>query len=226
MFSHDRIWAALDALADRHGLSPSGLARRAGLDPTTFNKSKRMGNDGRPRWPSTESIHKVMESTGATIDDFSALIRGEGPAPASASPAALPLVALRGGPAVTVPLVGLAQAGSGGYFDDAGFPAGQGWEEITLPATGGEPVYAIEVAGESMKPLYKEGDILIVAPGASVRRGDRVVARVRSGEVMVKTLERRTAKTIELSSVNPDFPPRLFAAEDVEWLARVLWASQ
>ena len=70
MFSHDRIWAAIDALAERHRLSPSGLARRAGLDPTSFNKSKRQGVDGRQRWPSTESIAKVLDATGASIDEF------------------------------------------------------------------------------------------------------------------------------------------------------------
>ena len=53
MLSHDSIWRAIDALEERHQLSPSGLARRAGLDPTSFNKSKRKSHDGRDRWPST-----------------------------------------------------------------------------------------------------------------------------------------------------------------------------
>ncbi|ODN69108.1 hypothetical protein A6302_03579 [Methylobrevis pamukkalensis] len=63
MLSHDQIWSAVDALAARFGLSPSALARKAGLDPTTFNKSKRFAGDGRPRWPSTESLAKVLEAT-------------------------------------------------------------------------------------------------------------------------------------------------------------------
>jgi hypothetical protein len=54
MLTHGQVWAALDRLAERAGLSPSGLARRPGLDPTTFNKSKRITPDGRERWPSTE----------------------------------------------------------------------------------------------------------------------------------------------------------------------------
>ncbi len=76
MFSHESVWAAIDALAERHSLSASGLARRAGLDPTTFNKSKRYAADGRARWPSTESLAKVMEATGATFDEFTRLIAG------------------------------------------------------------------------------------------------------------------------------------------------------
>ncbi|KQT85897.1 helix-turn-helix transcriptional regulator [Aurantimonas sp. Leaf443] len=216
MFSHDRIWAAIDALAARNRLSASGLARRAGLDPTTFNKSKRMGSDGRPRWPSTESISKVIEATGASLDEFASLMRGEEPAQAVPPPPAI----------LTVPLLGFAQAGHGGFFDDAGFPAGHGWDEIALPATGDAAVYALEVSGQSMMPLYRDGDVVIVSPDSSIRRGDRVVVRTRDGEVMAKILQRRTARTIELASVNPDFPDRQFAVEEIEWMARILWASQ
>ncbi|MEF2553794.1 helix-turn-helix transcriptional regulator [Aurantimonas sp. A2-1-M11] len=215
MFSHDRIWLAIDSLAASHRMSPSGLARRAGLDPTTFNKSKRNAGDGRPRWPSTESIAKVIAATGTSIEEFATLMRGETPAgPRSTSNA------------MSVPLLGFAEAGGGGFFDDSGFPAGQGWDEITLPSTGDETVYALEVSGQSMMPLYRDGDILIVSPAASVRRGDRVVVRTREGEVMAKILQRQTSRTIELASVNPDFPDRQFQMDEVEWMARILWASQ
>ncbi len=54
--THTRVWNAIDALARRYGLSASGLAKRAGLDPTSFNKSKRATGEGRPRRPSTESL--------------------------------------------------------------------------------------------------------------------------------------------------------------------------
>ena len=215
MFSHDRIWAAIDALAARNQLSPSGLARRAGLDPTTFNKSKRNAGDGRPRWPSTESISKVIEAVNSSIDEFTALMRGD-----------LPIGLTPARAASKVPLLGFAEAGGGGFFDDAGFPVGQGWDEIVLPATSDEAVYALEVSGQSMLPLYRDGDIVIVSPTSSVRRGDRVVVRTRAGEVMTKILQRQTSRTIELASVNPDFPDRQFSIDEVEWMARILWASQ
>lgn len=74
MFSHTQIWLGLDRLAAARGYSPSGLARLAGLDPTSFNKSKRKSPDGKPRWPSTESLSKVLFVTGATLRDFITLI--------------------------------------------------------------------------------------------------------------------------------------------------------
>lgn len=220
MFSHEQIWAAIDGLAERNKLTASGLARRAGLDPTTFNKSKRRAGDGRPRWPSTESIAKIIDATNTSFDDFTALMR-------HASAALLPTPGGRVPMLAAVPLIGFAQAGGGGYFDDAGFPAGQGWDEIAPPQQSNDgSTYALEVSGDSMLPLYRDGDVIIVSPNASVRRGDRVVVKTREGEVMAKILQRRTAKTVELASINRDYPDRHFKIEDIEWIARILWASQ
>ncbi len=70
MFTHAQIWSGLDQLAKSKGYSPSGLAKLAGLDPTSFNKSKRKSPEGKPRWPSTESLAKVLAVTQSTMSDF------------------------------------------------------------------------------------------------------------------------------------------------------------
>ena len=209
--THDRIWSAIDALAHRYGLSVSGLAKRSGLDPTAFNKSKRATGDGRPRWPTTESIAKVLDATGATLDDFATL--------ASSDPGA----ARRN---VPIPLIGLTKAGAGGFFDDGGYRVGDGWEHVQFPRVDDENAYALEVTGESMESLYREGDILIVSPNAPTQNGDRVVIRTTDGKVMAQLLVRRTAKTIEMASLNPDHPNFVFPLDQVEWIARIIWASQ
>jgi phage repressor protein C with HTH and peptisase S24 domain len=214
MLSHDGVWAAIDALAERYSLSASGLAKRAGLDSTAFNKSKRLASDGRPRWPSTESLAKIIEATGASLDDFMALLTDR--ADMDALPVQKP----------TVPLVGFAQAGAGGFFDDAGFPVGHGWDLIELPAQSTASSYALKVQGDSMLPLYRNGDVLIVEPGATVRKGDRVVVKTNAGEVMAKVLERQTAKSVSLVSLNPEHPGREIPVAEVEWVARIVWASQ
>jgi phage repressor protein C with HTH and peptisase S24 domain len=208
MLSHDQIWGALDRMAERAGLSPSGLAKKAGLDATTFNKSKRITNDGRERWPSTESVSKALAAANVSIDRFVQLIDGVSPS------------------VQTVPLLGFAQAGAGGYFDDGGFPAGKGWDEVGLPAVNDEHAYALEISGDSMKPAFRDGDIIVVSPGAQIRKGDRVVVKTTDGEVMVKELKRRTTKLLELASLNPNHVDRTIPAADVEWIARIVWASQ
>ncbi|HEY4203526.1 MAG TPA: helix-turn-helix transcriptional regulator [Xanthobacteraceae bacterium] len=208
MLTHHQIWTALDRLAERAGLSPSGLAKRSGLDPTTFNKSKRVTTDGRERWPSTESVAKALAATNTAIDIFVQLIEETARA------------------AQAVPLLGFAEAGAGGYFDDGGFPVGKGWDEVGLPNVNDEHAYALEISGDSMKPAYRDGDVIIVSPGTPIRRGDRVVVKTKDGEVMVKELKRRTAKTLELQSLNPAHPDRTLTPGDVEWIARIVWASQ
>jgi phage repressor protein C with HTH and peptisase S24 domain len=208
ILTHAQVWTALDRLAERAGFSPSGLAKRSGLDPTTFNKSKRITGDGRERWPSTESVSKALAATNSSIDTFVQLI-GDGP---------------RG--SQSVPLLGFAQAGAGGYFDDSGFPAGKGWDEVALPSASDEHAYALEISGDSMKPTYRDGDVIVVSPGTPIRRGDRVVVKTTGGEVMVKELKRRTAKLLELQSVNPAHADRTLDADQVAWIARIVWASQ
>lgn len=208
MLTHDQIWAALDRLAARAGLSSSGLAKRAGLDPTTFNKSKRVTSDGRERWPSTESIAKALAATDASIDIFAKLIGDDS------------------GDGRTVPLLGFAQAGSSGAFDESGFPSGKGWSEIALPTAEDNRAFALEISGDALLPAYRDGDIILVSPGAPVRKGDRVVVKTKAGEVTVATVKRRTPKALDLQPLDSSQAERRMAASDVAWIARIVWASQ
>jgi len=214
--NHTDVWRALDALAAENGLSASGLARKAGLDATAFNPSKRKGPDGRERWPSTESVNKVLAATGAGWAEFAALITG---VPAM-------LKSGRSGTGRRIPLIGLAQAGGEGFFDDGGYPVGGGWDEIALPEIGDPNAYALEISGESMEPVFRDGDMVIVSPAAPVRRGDRVVVRTRKGEVMAKELKRQSARRIDLRSLNPAHPDYAFDLGDITWMHRIVWASQ
>jgi phage repressor protein C with HTH and peptisase S24 domain len=209
MLTHAQVWEGIDALARRHDLSASGLARAAGLDPTTFNKSKRIGPDGRPRWPSTESLAKSLQATSETLEDFVLQMKRDGRTFSR-----------------PIPLIGLAQAGREGFFDDSGFPVGAGWDEIPFPEVADEHAYALEVSGDSMSPVYRDGDRIVVSPTASLRRGDRVVLKSHTGEVMAKQLVRMTAQRVELKSLNVEYEDRHFLLADVTFIHRIIWASQ
>jgi phage repressor protein C with HTH and peptisase S24 domain len=206
--THSQIWTALDRLAARSKMSPSGLAKRSGLDPTTFNKSKRITPDGRARWPSTESIAKALSATSVSVESFVSLISESS------------------GGTQAIPLLGFAEASAGGTFDDKGIPLNKGWDEFAFPGVTDENAYALEVSGDAMLPAYRDGDVIIVSPAAPVRRGDRVVVKTGNGEIMVKELKRQTGKQVELKSLSADHPERTLALEDVIWIARVVWASQ
>lgn len=210
---HEDIWRALDTLAAEYGLSASGLAKKAGLDATTFNPSKRRMPDGRARWPSTESLAKVLDATGASLELFTSLVTGSATVTTARPPR-------------RIPLLGMAQAGGNGFFDDAGFPVGGSWDEVSLPEIGDPHAYALEISGDSMEPVFRDGDMVVISPAAPIRRGDRVVLRTAAGEVMAKQLARRSAKRIELKSLNPEHRDRSFDLMEVAWMHRVIWASQ
>ncbi len=212
---HDDIWRAIDTLAAENGLSASGLARRSGLDAPTVNPTKRRKPDGRARRPATESQAKVLDATGATLEQFSALVSGD-----------RALASSRLAQTRRIPLIGLAQAGGDGYFDDGGYPVGGSWDEVSLPEIADPHAYALEISGDSMEPVYRDGDMVIVSPVAPIRRGDRVVVRTSDGQVMAKELTRRSARRIELKSLNPEHPNYTFTLPDVTWIHRIIWSSQ
>lgn len=208
--SHTQIWTAIDRLARREGISASALAKRAGLDATSFNPSKRFGpgQPPRPRWPSTESLTRILEVTGLSLGDFATL--------AQDAPERLE----------TIPLLGMAQAGQDGFFDDAGLPVGEGWEQTALPRRS-DSLLSLRIVGDSMAPLYRAGDKVIVDREASdVRRGDRVVVRTTGGETLAKEVAALTAKSVTLASINPAYPPRAVNRTDIVWMGRILWVSQ
>ena len=208
--SHAQLWKAIDGLARREGISASALARRAGLDATSFNPSKRFGpgDPPRPRWPSTESLTRILHATGLSLGEFAALAQDAPERPS------------------TVPMLGMAQAGLDGFFDDAGLPIGDGWEQTELPRTK-ETLLSLRVTGDSMAPLYREGDRIIVDREASdVRKGDRVVVRTTGGETLAKEVAGLTARAVTLASVNPAYEPRVVPRKDIVWMGRILWVSQ
>jgi phage repressor protein C with HTH and peptisase S24 domain len=206
--THEQIWTALDRLAARALLSPSGLARRAGLDPTTFNKSKRITPDGRERWPSTESLAKALAAADASIETFVQLI-GDGDRAAQ-----------------TVPLLTLAQAAQRGHFDEHGHPTGKGFDEIALPLADDEQAFALEISGNAHEPAYRDGDVVVVSPSTGIRRGDRVVVKTGDGTILIGDLKRRTAKATELAVIGAAPGERTLAAGEVEWIARIVWVKQ
>ncbi len=216
MLTHAQIWRAIDRLATAFGYSASGLAKQAGLDSTTFNKSKRINPDGKPRWPSTESISRILGATGATMTDFVALVESSNNNNTQNK-------------ALLIPVIGFAQAGEGGYFDEEGYPNGDSWDEVRFPEVnsgGDEGLYALEISGDSMEPLYREGDILVVSPHSKTRVGDRLIIKTTNGEVMAKELVKQNSARIEICSLNPNHKNRRIPMNDIVWMARVIWVSQ
>ena len=210
MLSHPQVWNAIDRLAARHNFSPSGLAKAAGLDATSFNRSKRTTPEGRPRWPSTESISKILQATGASLDEFIALMGAK-----KGRRAAKPM-----------PVLSLAEAGASGHFDARGFPAGSGWDELPFPNLSDEHAYALAISTHAMAPIYRKGDIIIVSPRVTIRKGDRVVVKTKSGEAIACEMKRKAGKGVQIVLFTPGHRDRMLSNSEVQWIARIVWSSQ
>ncbi|MCA3629110.1 MAG: helix-turn-helix transcriptional regulator [Methylobacterium sp.] len=205
MLTHSQIWTAIDTLAQRHGLTPSALAKRAGLDATTFNRSKRQGADGHPRWPSTESIAKILAATGVGVDEFLAIVTSE------PGPSHLPFR--------------FADHLTADAFDEEGRPQGAGWDRIEpLQGLRGDS-FAIGLDCDRFAPAYKQGDMIIASPSAPRRRGDRVLLLAIDGSLIIGELGLETGMQLRLRGLSgEELPAR--KTKDIRLLARILWLSQ
>lgn len=200
MFTHDDIWNAIDALADANGLSTSGLAKEAGLDPTTFNKSKRQTAEGKLRWPSTESLSKILFITQTSLDDFLSIINerrihtSDWEVPAFDEKDLNP---------------DFLTAVKQGHKD-----------RLLLFPNGRDHVVSIEIQSDIFAPDYPKGTLLLIDTQPNIRRNDHVIICIGNNHYYNGLIQKETAGKITL---NPDTE---FDKNDIHWMARILWASQ
>lgn len=210
---HEDVWYAIDTLATNYGVSTSMLAKLAGLDPTTFNKSKRIGKDGKKRWPSTESLAKVMEVTGCGITDI------------------VPLIEEKSDIECYVPLLDGKQLRNKSLFDvDGNVIDNEGkLDGLDMTSFSGNASFAFEVGGDELRPFYYNGDVLIISSQASIRKGDKIIIKKIDGMVIARRFVKQTAQAVFVSqstdSECQNNDERLEKSE-IEWFSRVMWVSQ
>jgi phage repressor protein C with HTH and peptisase S24 domain len=208
MLTHAQIWRGIDRLAAHAQTSPSGLARRAGLDATTFNPSKRQSTDGKKeRWPSSESIAKALAAAHVDFGFFADLVAG------TSSGASLPSLALW-------------DTDTASAFDACGLPAGDGWSKVRFPDMSLEHCYALTVTGHDMAPVYRDGDQLVVSPESPPLPGDRIVVKTRDGVIGAWELSDSDVQNITLIPLSGGLSTQTRSLADIVWIAKIVWASQ
>lgn len=198
MFTHDEIWAAIDRLADTRGLSASGLARQAGLDPTAFNKSKRISPNGKPRWPSTESLSKILAVTNCTMSDLLTLMN-------KGDDAHKP-----------VRMLAYTHIKSGKLNEKPVSSFTTGFET-------GEDSFAVTIDDNLLHPLFSEGNVLIVDPSAKLKADDRALIYSRKGGLQSGIVQSAQKRALSILLANDGFTAAEFAENDLEWSARIVW---
>lgn len=201
MFTHDDIWAAIDRLAETKGLSASGLARQAGLDPTAFNRSKRISPNSKPRWPSTESLSKILAVTDSTMADLLSLMEIED-----------------GGPAV-VPVLSFTSVRAGKLTPP------KNHDVLPIAFEAGEDSFAVRIDDNRLTPLFRNGAIVVADPSVKPKADDRVLFYVRKDGLKGGILKSSQRRTYSVLLPGADFHEESFSDADVEWIARILWSS-
>lgn len=217
MLKHDQLWRALDRYADQYGLTASGLARQAGLDPTSFNPSKRETKEGKLRWPSTESIAKVLEATGGTMVEFVSYLQDVSGSVLSQD---IPFLSLDEAKAIR------EKDGDESLFDDHGFPVRENWDFMVYPDVNDAEAFGLEITNNDLAPVFREGTVLVMSPNASIRRSDRVLLCMSDGNILVRELIRQTAHRMDLAQITDLEMQETIMADQVLWMSRIVWASQ
>lgn len=204
---YEQVWEAVDKLAKINGLSPSGLAKKAGLDSTTFNKSKRVRPDGKKRWPSLDSLNKIIDVCNISFDEFFALVSDEEDDKLLHS----------------IPYVSYSDLCDGRISISADF-SNNNWQKIQFP-DGKDNLYALDLNTDNFAPVYREGTLLILSQASEIRGGDRVVVFMKNNQIVVAEFIRRTATTLETKEIIGKEKLSI-NIDDVHLVHRIVWASQ
>jgi phage repressor protein C with HTH and peptisase S24 domain len=206
------VWRGIDRLADEIGVTPARLARMAGLDQAVFGPTRRLKDNGELRWPSMDSLAKVLHVADISLGDFVNYMYGD-----PASRAGFRLPCLRFG------------AAGDEHYDGEGFPTGDAWDRIEFPDLQDPKCFGLVLEDDRASPVYREGDLLVCAPGMSIRRGDRIVyrhGREPGGDgVSVGVLIRQTPFRVDIAAVDESRAETL-AAQDIKWMTRIAWVRQ
>ncbi|MDR1025959.1 MAG: hypothetical protein LBL47_01040 [Lactobacillus sp.] len=205
---YKNVWGAVDKLAKINGLSTSGLAKKAGLDPTTFNKSKRLRPDGNKRWPSLESINKITEACGVTFEQFCQIGNGGEDVEINNS----------------IPYIKFSKLKKAQKINAKGIDT-RGWDKIRFPDSG-DVLYAIDIDTKEFEPVYRKSSILVAVKNSEIRRGDRIVTLVNGGEIIVGEFVKRSAASIEMIDICDPKKEIKTAIKDIKIINRIVWASQ
>lgn len=209
MLTHARIWGAIDKLAEKKGFSVSGLAKQAGLDPTSFNKSKRKSADGKPRWPSTESIAKILSVTAVSMHEFLVYVDNDNEA----------------GNAHIVPCIRINSL-SKNDFTVQGTPQGKNWQNINISNSYEPSTLAMEVDRDDMEPFIRQGQLLFVIPSQKRAIGDRVCFVYQNNRTILGDITAKTETHITIAPIaDPDNSVDI-AVDDIHWSGKITWIRQ
>ncbi len=128
-----------------------------------------------------------------------------------------------------VPIINKAPAGLPIDYEEYGIDSGVGFEYIPrTEGMEGELLFAVIVIGDSMSPVFLEGDLVIFRPikqDESLPDGSAVFVRFTSERqhgCTFKSVYRRSDGRLDLRPENPAYPTIIASGEEIERMALAL----
>lgn len=111
---------------------------------------------------------------------------------------------------VKIPVLGTVKAGYN-YLAQENIVGYESVDNISNP----EDYYALQITGDSMEPLFSDGDIAIVHKQDDFESGNTCIVLINGDEATVKKVV-RMEDGIDLIAMNPYYPVRHFSNEDMK----------
>ncbi|MBB3035499.1 S24 family peptidase [Alteriqipengyuania lutimaris] len=206
-------------LAKGRGASLAGLSALIGRNSSYLQQFIRKGS---PRKLEEQDRRTLAEFFGVDESELGGAFEGSGEKSYT----------LRGAAANdedfhAIPRLSLAAAAGPGQFAGGEAPFDNfGFSGRWLRENGFDPkmLSALTVEGDSMEPLLRHGDEILVDRGSRFERDGVHVVRL-GDTLMVKRLASAGAGRIALLSQNLAYPPVEVSLDEVEVLGRVVWKS-
>ncbi|WP_428940538.1 helix-turn-helix domain-containing protein [Fontivita pretiosa] len=128
-----------------------------------------------------------------------------------------------------IPVINRVSAGYPTDFTDLSYPKGVADEFVSCPDLNDRDAFAARVHGDSMRPKYNEGDIVIFSPAATPRSGDDCFVRFDDGHTTFKRVffeQEAGVEVIRLQPRNEKYRPQTVPAEQISGLYKAVYRYQ
>jgi len=130
----------------------------------------------------------------------------------------------------SVPVINKVSAGYPRDFTDLSYPRGVADDYIGCPDLQDRDAFAARVHGDSMTPKYREGDIVIFSPAASIKNGDDCFVRFEDGQTTFKRvfMEKNDSgeEVLRLQPRNEQYRPKVVGREEVAGMYKAMYRYQ
>lgn len=129
-----------------------------------------------------------------------------------------------------VPVINKVSAGYPRDFTDLSYPPRVADDYVGCPDVQDKDAFAARVHGDSMRPKYTEGDIVIFSPANAPKNGDDCFVRFESGQTTFKRVffesDEQGNSVIRLQPRNEKYRPQTVSSEQIAGLYKAVYRYQ